>query len=69
MLRIFLLKAESIVSYQTIRQWCEKFGPDYARKLDHREERLGDHWHLNEIFIRINGRSSICGVRWIRMVT
>ena len=22
-----------IVSYETIRQWCEKFGPDYARKL------------------------------------
>jgi hypothetical protein len=22
-----------IVSYETIRQWCEKFSPDYARKL------------------------------------
>ena len=31
-----------IVSYETIRQWCEKFGPDYARKLKRREGRLGD---------------------------
>ena len=45
-----------IVSYETIRQWCEKFGPGYARKLKRREGRLGDHWHLDEVFIRINGQ-------------
>ena len=33
-----------IVSYETIRQWCEKFDLDYARKLKRREGRLGDHW-------------------------
>ncbi len=57
-----------IVSYETIRRWCQKFGPDYARKLKRREGRLGDHWHLDEVFIRINN-SSICGVPWIRTVT
>ena len=25
-----------IVSYETIRQWCEKFGPEYAAKLKRR---------------------------------
>src|SRR5215510_8774590 len=45
-----------IVSYETIRQWCQKFGPDYARKLKRQEGRLGDHWYLDEVFIRINGR-------------
>ena len=45
-----------IVSYETIRQWCKKFGADYARKLKRREGRLGDHWHLDEVFIRINGQ-------------
>src|SRR5919107_1206292 len=45
-----------IVSYETIRQWCEKFGPGYARKLKRREGRLGDHWHLEEVFLRINGQ-------------
>jgi transposase-like protein len=43
-----------IVSYEIIRQWCEKFGLDYARKLKRREGRLGDHWYLDEVFIRIN---------------
>jgi putative transposase len=43
------------VSYETIRQWCHKFGPDYARKLRRREGRLGDHWYLDEVFVRING--------------
>ena len=25
-----------IVSYETVRQWCGKFGPDYARQLRRR---------------------------------
>src|SRR4051812_34462342 len=45
-----------IVSYEAIRRWCLKFGPGYARKLKRREGRLGDHWHLDEVFIRINGQ-------------
>ena len=45
-----------IVSYETIRLWCQKFGPDYARKLRRRQGRLGDTWHLDEVFIRINGQ-------------
>src|SRR3984893_16694802 len=45
-----------IVSYETVRIWCQKFGPDYARKLNRRQGRLGDIWHLDEVFIRINGQ-------------
>ena len=45
-----------IVSYKTIRLWSQKFGPDYARKLKRRQGRLGDIWHLDEVFIRINGQ-------------
>jgi putative transposase len=45
-----------IVSYETIRQWGEKFGPAYSRRLKRREGRLGDHWHLDEILIRINAQ-------------
>jgi putative transposase len=44
------------VSYETIQQWCQKLGPGYARKLKRREGRLGDHWHLDEVFVRINGQ-------------
>ena len=42
------------VSYETIRQWCQTFGPDYARTL--RRRRMGDRWHLNELFVTIQGR-------------
>ena len=45
-----------IVSYETIRLWCQKFGPECARKLKRRQGRLGDSWHLDEVFIRINGQ-------------
>jgi putative transposase len=44
-----------IVSYEAIRR-CRKFGPDYARRLKKKQGRLGDTWHLDELFVRINGR-------------
>lgn len=45
-----------IVSYETIRQWCAKFGPEYACRLRRRQPRPGDKWHLDEVFVQINGR-------------
>ena len=45
-----------IVSYETIRQWCAKFGPEYACRLRRRQPRPGDTWHLDEVFVQINGR-------------
>jgi len=43
------------VSYESIRQWCNRFGPEYARKLKKRQGQLGDTWYLDEVFIKING--------------
>ena len=43
------------VSYETIRQWCAKFGQAYANRLRRRQAQPGDKWHLDEVFIRING--------------
>ena len=45
-----------IVSYETTRQWCGKFGPDYARQLKRRQGRLGVSWFLDEVFVTINGQ-------------
>jgi putative transposase len=45
-----------VVSYETIRQWCQKFGPYYARKLRRKQGRLGDIWHLDELFVNIQGK-------------
>ena len=45
-----------IVSYESIRRWCMTFGLDYARVLRKRQARLGDTWHMDEVFITINGQ-------------
>src|SRR5215468_5250008 len=45
-----------LVSFETIRQWCRKFGPGYAQRLKGRQGRLGDIWYLDELFVRINGQ-------------
>jgi putative transposase len=44
------------VSYETVRQWCRKFGIEYARTLRRRQGRLGDTWHLDELFVTIQGQ-------------
>src|SRR6516164_9477026 len=58
-----------LVSYETIRLWCQKFGADYVRKLKRLQGRLGNHWHLDEVFLRINGNCSISGARSIKTAT
>ena len=45
-----------IVSYESVRRWCMTFGLDYARVLRKRQGRLGDTWHMDEVFITINGQ-------------
>jgi len=44
-----------IVTYETVRQWCRKFGLAYANALRRRRPRPGDQWHLDEMFVQING--------------
>jgi putative transposase len=44
-----------VVSYETIRRWCDKFGKQYADRLRRRRARTGDKWHLDEVFRKING--------------
>ena len=50
-----LAERGSIVSYEAIRYWCLKFGPAYARNLRRKQGRLGDIWHVDELFIKIRG--------------
>lgn len=45
-----------IVTYESIRAWCEKFGQNYAKRIRARRGKLGDTWHLDEVFIKIGGR-------------
>ncbi|MFB7216349.1 IS6 family transposase [Streptomyces sp. NPDC056255] len=50
-----MLQRGVIVSYETIRRWCPKSGQPYANALRRRCPRPGDKWHLDEVFITING--------------
>src|SRR4051795_12283768 len=44
-----------VLTYETVRQWCRKFGQGYANELRRRRPRPGDKWHLDEVFIQIQG--------------
>jgi putative transposase len=44
------------VSYETIRVWVTRFGPQIARRLRRQRGRPSDTWHLDEMFVRIRGR-------------
>ncbi len=46
-----------VVTYETVRQWCRKFGQAYANQLRRRRARPGDKWHLDEVFLKINGKT------------
>jgi putative transposase len=44
------------LSYETVREWCLKFGQLYANGLRHKSPLPGDQWHLDVVFLKINGR-------------
>ncbi len=43
------------VTYEAIRLWCLKFGHQFASGIRRRQGRLGDTWHLDEVFVSIKG--------------
>ena len=44
------------VSYETVRRWSLKFGGIIARRLRRGRPRPDGRWHLDEVFVSINGR-------------
>jgi putative transposase len=44
-----------LLTYEAVRYWCQKFGQQYANQLRRRRPRPGDKWHLDEVFLTING--------------
>ena len=47
------------VSQETIRQWTGKFGQDYANGLRRRRPLPGDKGHLDEVLIKLNGKTQL----------
>jgi len=50
------------ISYETVRTWWNRFGPMFAAEI--RKTRVAAHrnwvqwrWHLDEVFVRINGET------------
>ncbi|GAB2822797.1 hypothetical protein GCM10027073_61510 [Streptomyces chlorus] len=50
-----MLQRGVLVSHETIRRWSAKSGQTYANGWRRRRPRPGDTWHLDEVFIKING--------------
>jgi hypothetical protein len=44
-----MLERGVVVSHETVRQWCAKFGQTYANGLRRRRPRPGDKWHLDGV--------------------
>ena len=45
-----------IVTRESIRLWCIKFGALYARRLKRRHQGYGDTFYIDEVFVKINGK-------------
>ena len=45
-----------IVSRESIRLWCIKFGALYARRLKRKHQGYGDTFFIDEVFVKINGK-------------
>jgi putative transposase len=43
------------VSYESIRLWCKKFGPKFARRLRVKHQGYGDTFFIDEVFVKIDG--------------
>lgn len=41
------------VTYESIREWCEKFGQQYANQLRRKRPFIADKWHLDEVVVTI----------------
>lgn len=55
-IELILAEHGVVLSYESIRRWCRKFGQRAANGLRRRQPRPGDKWHLDEVFIRIQGK-------------
>ncbi len=45
-----------IVSRESSRLWCNKFGPRYARRLRRRHQGYGGTLFIDEVFVKIQGK-------------
>ena len=44
------------VTYEAIRLWCNRFGPEFATRLRRKHRGYGDTFYIDEVFIKIDGK-------------
>ncbi len=44
-----------IFTYEAIRLWCIRFGPEYATRLRRKHRGYGDTFFIDEVFVKIDG--------------
>ncbi len=60
-MKIFLFERGIAICYETVRYWWNRFGPLFAAEI--RKKRIDRRnwsnwrWHLDEVFVRINGET------------
>ena len=45
-----------IVTHESIRLWCNKFGSKYASRLRKKHQGYGDTFFIDEVFVKIDGK-------------
>ncbi|WP_250126782.1 IS6 family transposase [Chroococcidiopsis sp. CCMEE 29] len=46
------------VTYESIREWCQKFGQQYANQIRRKRPYLTDKWHLDEVVVTLKKQQS-----------
>jgi putative transposase len=54
-----LLERGVVVTYETIRCWCDKFGARFAGSANAGRRKPGSTWHLDEMFVTLRGEPQL----------
>ena len=44
------------VTYESIRNWCDRFGAQFARRAKAARGKPGSTWHLDELMLKLRGK-------------
>ncbi|KVQ97602.1 transposase [Burkholderia ubonensis] len=51
-----LLERGASVTYKSVRNWCDRFGAQFARRAKAVRGKPGSTWHLDEVFLKLQGK-------------
>jgi putative transposase len=54
-----LLERGVTVSYESVRNWRDRFGAQFARRAKAARGKPGSTWHLDELFVKLRGEAYV----------